>query len=68
MSDIEVACAKLEQNFRRLIIEQCKFCGSDRHLAENPDFEFPKIDKGLLGRGNGQHITIPGMLGALITF
>lgn len=54
---------ELEQNFRELIIERCKFCGFNKYLAENPDFEFPKIDKSLLGWENGQHITIPGMFG-----
>ncbi len=59
---------KLEQNFRELIIEQCKFCGFDKYLAENPDFEFPKITESLLGWGNSQHITIPGMLGGFDYF
>lgn len=59
---------KLEQNFRKLIIERCKFCGFDKYLAENPDFGFPKIDRSLLGWENGQHITIPGMFGGFDYF
>lgn len=68
MSEIEVVCAKLEQGFRELIIQQCKFCGFDKYLAENSDFEFPKIDRGLSGWENGQHITIPGMFGGFDYF
>ena len=59
---------KLEQNFRELIIKQCKFCGFDKYLEENPDFEFPRIDESLLGWENGQHIVIPGMLGGFDYF
>lgn len=59
---------ELEQNFRELIIERCRFCGFDKHLAENLDFEFPKIDKSLLGWENSQHITIPGMFGGFDYF
>lgn len=59
---------ELEQNFRELIIERCRFCGFDKYLAENPDFEFSKIDEGLLGWENGQHITIPGMFGGFDYF
>ncbi len=59
---------QIEQNFRKLIIERCKFCGFDKYLEENPDFEFPKIDKSLLGWENGQHITIPGMFGGFDYF
>ncbi len=59
---------KLEQNFRELIIKQCKFCGFDKYLANNPDFEFPKIDENLLGWENAQHIAIPGMFGGFDYF
>lgn len=54
---------KLEQNFRELIIEKCKFCGFDKYLEENPDFEFPKITENCSG-----HITIPGMFGGFDYF
>lgn len=60
--------SKLEQNFRELIIKQCKFCGFDKYLADNPDFEFPKIDENLLGWENAQHIAIPGMFGGFDYF
>lgn len=59
---------KLEQNFRELIIKQCKFCGFDKYLEENPDFKFPKISESLLGWENGQHITIPGLFGGFDYF
>lgn len=59
---------KLEQNFKELIVERCKFCGFDKYLEENPDFEFPKIGESLLGWENGQHITIPGMFGGFDYF
>lgn len=68
MTRMEATYNKLEQNFRELIIQQCKFCGSDKYLAENPDFDFPKVDNGLLGWENGQHITIPGMFGGFDYF
>lgn len=68
MLRIEAAYAKLEQNFKELIIQQCKFCGFDRYLAENPDFEFPKVNESLLGWENGQHITIPSMFGGFDYF
>lgn len=58
----------IEQNFRKLIIKRCKFCGFDKYLVDNPDFEFPKIDESLLGWENGQHITIPGMFGGFDYF
>lgn len=58
----------IEQNFRKLIIKRCKFCGFDKYLVDNPDFEFPKINESLLGWGNGQHITIPGMFGGFDYF
>ncbi len=54
---------KLEQNFRELIIDKCKFCGFDKYLEENPDFEFPKITENCSG-----HITIPGMFGGFDYF
>lgn len=54
---------QIEQNFKELIVERCKFCGFDKYLVENPDFEFPKIDESLLGWENAQHITVPGMFG-----
>lgn len=53
----------LEQNFRELIIEKCKFCQFDKYLEENPGFEFPKIAEGCSG-----HITIPGMFGGFDYF
>lgn len=59
---------KLEQNFRELIIERCKFCGFDKYLKDNHDFEFPKIDESLLGWENGQHIAIPGLFGGFDYF
>lgn len=48
----------LEQNFRELIIERCKFCQFDKYLEENPDFEFPKITENCHG-----YITVPGLFG-----
>lgn len=60
--------SQIEQNFKELIVERCKFCGFDKYLAENPDFEFPKIDESLLGWENAQHITIPGMFGGFDYF
>lgn len=59
---------RVEQNFKELIVERCKFCGFDKYLAENPDFEFPKIGESLLGWENAQHITIPGMFGGFDYF
>ncbi len=59
---------QIEQNFKELIVERCKFCGFDKYLAENPDFEFLKIDESLLGWENTQHITIPGMFGGFDYF
>lgn len=53
----------LEQNFHDLIIAQCKFCGFDKYLVENPDFEFPKITSGCSG-----HIIIPGLFGGFSYF
>lgn len=58
----------LEQNFCQLITQRCKFCGFDKYLADNPDFEFPKIDESLLGWENAQHITIPGLFGGFDYF
>ncbi len=48
----------LEQNFRKLIIERCRFCQFDKYLEENPDFEFPKIIENCHGC-----ITVPGLFG-----
>lgn len=59
---------QIEQNFKELIVERCKFCGFDKYLVENPDFEFPKINESLLGWENAQHITIPGMFGGFDYF
>ena len=59
---------KLEQNFRKLIIERCKFCMFGEYLEDNPAFEFPKIDESLLGWENSQHITIPGLFGGFDYF
>ena len=55
---------KLEQNFRELIIERCKFCGFDKYLEENPNFEFPKIAENILKPNTQNFITIPGMFGS----
>lgn len=63
MNDNTSSLNKLEQNFRKLIIERCKFCGFDRYLEENPDFEFPKITEGLLEPDTQCFISIPGMFG-----
>lgn len=65
---VEVVCIELGQKFRELIIQQCKFCGFDKYLEDNPDFEFPKIDKGLLRWENSHHITIPGTFGSFDYF
>lgn len=54
---------KLEQNFRELIIRQCKFCGFDKYLEENPDFEFPKFTESLLEPYTQGFIAAPGMFG-----
>ncbi len=63
MNDNTSSLNKLEQNFRGLIIERCKFCGFDRYLEENPDFEFPKITEDLLEPNTQCFISIPGMFG-----
>lgn len=68
MSRVEGNCARLEQNFEKLIIDRSKFCGFDEYLTENPDFEFPKITESLLGWENSQHITIPGLFGGFDYF
>lgn len=68
MSRVEGNCARLEQNFEKLIINRSKFCGFDEYLTENPDFEFPKITESLLGWENSQHITIPGLFGGFDYF
>lgn len=54
---------KIEQNFRELIIEKCRFCQFDKFLEENPDFELPKITESCSG-----HITVPGMFGGFDYF
>lgn len=53
----------LEQNFRNLIIERCRFCKFDQYLEENPNFAFPKITPTLLDSGTQNFITIPGLFG-----
>lgn len=68
MKDNTNSLKRVEQNFKELIVERCKFCGFDKYLEENPDFEFPKIDESLLGWENVQHITIPGMFGGFDYF
>lgn len=59
---------KIQQNFRKLIIERCRFCSFDKYLEDNPDFELPKISESLLGWENSQHITIPGLFGGFDYF
>ncbi len=59
---------QIGQNFKKLVVKQCEFCKFGKYLADNPDFEFPKIDESLLGWENGQHITIPGMFGGFDYF
>lgn len=54
---------KIEQNFKKLIIEQCRFCGFDKYLEENPDFEFPKITEDLLKVDTQNFVTVPGLFG-----
>lgn len=54
---------QIEQNFRELIIKQCKFCKFDKFLEENPDFEFPKITEELLDPDAQSFIMIPGLFG-----
>lgn len=68
MKDNTNSLNQIEQNFKELIVKRCKFCDFDKYLADNPDFEFPKIDESLLGWENGQHITIPGMFGGFDYF
>lgn len=63
-----IGTQQIEQNFKKLIIRRCEFCDFDKYLAENPEFEFPKIDEGLLEWENGQHITIPRMFGGFDYF
>ena len=58
----------IERNFKELIIRRCKFCRFDRFLEENPEFEFPKVTEGLVGSGDGRHITIPGLFGGFDYF
>lgn len=59
---------KIEQNFRELIIEKSRFCGFDKYLEENSDFEFPEVTRDLLGWENGRQIAIPGMFGGFDYF
>ncbi len=59
---------KIEQNFRELIIEKSRFCGFDKYLEENSDFEFPEVTRDLLGWENGRRIVIPGMFGGFDYF
>lgn len=54
---------KLEQNFYELVVARCKFCGFDKYLEENLDFEFPKITEDLLRPNTQSFIAIPGMFG-----
>lgn len=54
---------KIAHNFRELIIQQCRFCGFDKYLATNPDFEFPKITKELLDSDKQHFVAIPGLFG-----
>ncbi len=58
-----ISLSRLEQNFKELIIERCKFCGFDKYLEENPDFEFSKITEKLLEPNTQCFISIPGMFG-----
>ena len=66
--DITINLRQLEQNFRELIIERCRFCGFDKYLEENPVFELPKIGEDLLGWEIGQYIAIPGLVGGFDYF
>ncbi len=59
---------QLTQNFRKLIIAECKFCGFDQYLATNPDFEFPKITTALYNSASDMYITIPGLFGGFNYF
>ncbi len=63
MNDNISTLNKLEQNFRELIIERCKFCGFDRYLGGNPDFEFPKITEDLMKTNVQGFISVPGLFG-----
>lgn len=51
----------LEQNFRELIIERCRFCKFDQYLAENPDFAFPKLTPANFDTKS--FIIVPGLYG-----
>ena len=68
VEDNSIPFNKITQNFRHLIIKQCKFCGFDQYLAENPDFEFPKISKDLFDAELNYHIAIPGLFGGFDYF
>ena len=63
MSRVEGNCARLEQNFEKLINNRSKICGFDEYLTENPDFKFPKITEDLLEPDTQCFISIPGMFG-----
>lgn len=58
----------IEQNFKELIIEQCKFCGFDKFVEDNPNFEFPKITEELLNSDRQHFVTIPGLFGGFTYF
>lgn len=60
--------SQITQNFRNLIISQCRFCGFDQYLAENPGFEFPEITADLFGADLDRHIAIPGLFGGFNYF
>ena len=59
---------KIERNFRELVIKKSRFCGFDKYLEKNSDFEFPEVTRDLLGWENGRHIAIPGMFGGFDYF
>lgn len=63
MKNNTTSLSKVEQNFRELIIEQCRFCQFDKYLEDNSDFELPKITEDLLQSNVQNFITIPGMFG-----
>lgn len=63
IEDIAAYLAKLEHGFKELIIRQCKFCGFNKFLEENPDFEFPKVTQELLDTDRQSFISIPGLFG-----
>lgn len=63
MKNNTTSLSKIEQNFRELIIEQCRFCKFDKYLERDPDFEFPKITEDLLEPYTQNFVAIPGMFG-----